>query len=160
MPCVEETEKATEMPRGLLPPRLWLLASLHFLLSRTSKAESLAIVSSPPSPFAWGGRGGLNYSRLRRLNKLCRGARRGAPARVSPATVRSARLLPPAPPRALQGGLGEPPRIDNPELRCLPARRRGCALTYADARSDGWGVGAARKRYPGISQGTRRGESS
>lgn len=118
MPCVEEIEKATAMPRGLLPPRPWLLTSLHFLLSRTSKAESLAIVSAPPSPFAGGGE--LNSSRLQRLNKPYRGARRGAPARISPAARCSARLLPPPhppcpPPRALRRGLGEPPRIDSPE---------------------------------------------
>lgn len=80
------------MPRGLLPPHPCLHTSLHFLLSRTSKAESLAIVSAPPSPFACGGK--LNYSRLQRLNKPYRGAHRGAPARVSPARVCSPPLLP------------------------------------------------------------------
>ena len=55
MPCVEETEKATGMSRGLLPRHPWLRTGSRFLLSRTSEVESLAIVSAPPSSFAWGG---------------------------------------------------------------------------------------------------------
>lgn len=138
MPCVEEAEKATEMPRGLLPPLPCLHTSLHFLLSRTSKAESPAIVSAPPSPFACGGK--LNYSRLQRLNKPYRGAHRGVPARVSPAAVCSPPLLPPQhmpcpPPRALQGGLGDPPAYLQPRA-ALPARseKRLCPHLLGCAR--------------------------
>lgn len=30
MPCVQETEKATEMPRGVLPPHLQLILAQPF----------------------------------------------------------------------------------------------------------------------------------
>lgn len=110
MPCVEETEKATEMPRGLLPPHPCLHTSLHFLLSRTSKAESLAIASAPPSPFACGGK--LNYSRLQRRaisRSPPRSAGEGQRSRGGLAASSTPQHMPCPPPRALQGGLGDPP---------------------------------------------------
>lgn len=123
MPCVEETEKASEMPRGLLPPHPWLLTSLHFLLSRTSKAESLAIVSAPPSPFPWRG---LNYSRLQRLNKPF--AEPVAEPRRGSARPRSTRRgsCPHAPAlpcaRCPPGGLRRPPRVLIAPSRAEPSR--------------------------------------
>lgn len=128
MPCVEETEKAIEMPRGLLPPHPWLCTGLHMQLSPTSRAESLAIVSAPPSPFAWGG---LNYSRLQSSTRPAEEPGRGAvPGALLPVPE-------PAPgPGEASGGA--------PAVRSLEPSPSVGGLTYADAgRNGGLGRGSA-----------------
>lgn len=128
MPCVEETEKAIEMPRGLLSPHPWLCTGLHMQLSPTSRAESLAIVSAPPSPFAWGG---LNYSRLQSSTRPAEEPGRGAvPGALLPVPE-------PAPgPGEASGGA--------PAVRSLEPSPSVGGLTYADAgRNGGLGRGSA-----------------
>lgn len=103
MPCVEETEKGTEMPRGWLPPHPWLLRAFYFL-GRTSKAASLAI-SSPSFALRLGG---LNYSRLQRLNKaVARSPGEGQPSRdaLGAALPPNSPLLPPPSTPCLPKGL-------------------------------------------------------
>lgn len=105
------------MPRGLLPPHPWLRTGLHMQLSPTSRAESLAFVSAPPSPFAWGG---LNYSRLQSSTRPAEEPGRGA--------VPAALLPVPEPAPGPGGASGGAPAVRSPEPSPSvpsPTRMRG-----------------------------------